>query len=111
MCIIYSPVIFTNRDLPYNINDYKNKDLLHAESSDYKPAYKQDSKKQENSLQNLPPDLAEIVAVWPELPEHIKAAIKVLKLITKKAIKSSSLCGMTGISKPIDKYPSQKGAR
>ena len=27
---------------------------------------------------NLPEDLAEIVAVWPELPEHIKQAIRAL---------------------------------
>jgi len=27
---------------------------------------------------NLPPDLAEVVTCWPELPEHIKAAITTL---------------------------------
>jgi len=26
----------------------------------------------------MPPDLAEIVPVWPELQEHIRAAIKAL---------------------------------
>ena len=35
-------------------------------------------KENEVDTQNLPADLVEIVAVWPKLPEHIKAAIKAL---------------------------------
>ena len=35
-------------------------------------------KQAKTTYENLCPDLAEIVAVWPELPEHIKAAIKAL---------------------------------
>ncbi|MFC1603871.1 hypothetical protein ACFL5F_02485 [Planctomycetota bacterium] len=35
-------------------------------------------KQGEIDIKKLPPDLAEIVAVWPELPGHIKAAIKAL---------------------------------
>ncbi|MHC4537665.1 MAG: hypothetical protein ACYS6K_27340 [Planctomycetota bacterium] len=35
-------------------------------------------KQTEVDTQKLPLDLAEIVTIWPELPEHIKAAIKAL---------------------------------
>ena len=35
-------------------------------------------KQGEIDTQNLPAELAEIVAFWPELPGHIKAAIKAL---------------------------------
>ena len=36
------------------------------------------SKQPKIDTSELPSDLAEIVAVWPELPEHIKAAVKAL---------------------------------
>jgi len=55
-----------------------NQDLQEAENGAYKPAYKENPKTAEIDTQNLPPDLAEIVAVWPGLPEHIKATIKTL---------------------------------
>ncbi len=48
------------------------------QSTAYKPAYKENQKKQESRTEELPSDLAEIVAVWSKLPEHIKQAIKAL---------------------------------
>ena len=83
-----------------NTNDCKSKDLQQAESGTYKPAYKQNPKKQENPPQNLPDDLAEIVAVWPELPEHIKQSIKALARLGEA---SRSRAGRSGVQacKPV----------
>jgi len=64
--------------LSKNTNNKQNKDLQQGESGAYKPAYKEKPKTGKIDTSELPPDLAEIVAVWLELPEHIKAAIKAL---------------------------------
>ena len=61
-----------------NDNSSKNKDLENTETGAYKPAYKKYQKMAENQADSMPPDLAEIVQVWPGLPEHIKAVIKAL---------------------------------
>jgi hypothetical protein len=54
------------------------KDLLVIQKGDYKPAYKKNQKNTSEQLQNIPAELVEIVTIWPELPVHIKAAIKAL---------------------------------
>ena len=71
-----------SKPLPENSNDSENKDLEQAETGAYKPAYKENPKMAENQADSMPPDLAEIVQVWPGLPEHIKAAIKALAGLT-----------------------------
>ena len=54
------------------------KDLQDTKKGAYKPAYKKFQKTAENQLLDVPAEVAEIVALWPELPEYIKAAIKAL---------------------------------
>jgi hypothetical protein len=61
-----------------NPNSDDDKDLEQSQTGAYKPAYKNNPEAAQNQAQNLSDDLVEIVMVWPELPEHIKAAIKAL---------------------------------
>ena len=65
-----------------NTNTLKNKDLANTKTqvdrkSDSKNA-NQTEKQPKINTSKLPCDLAEIGAVWPKLPEHIKAAINAL---------------------------------
>jgi len=54
------------------------KDLAQQQSATVVPAYREDQETAHNSSAPLPPDLAEIVAAWPQLPEHIKHTVGIL---------------------------------
>ena len=58
-----------------NDKSLNNRDLQHTQKGAYKPAYKEIPKTVQTQSGNMLPDLTETVAVWPQLTEHIKAAI------------------------------------
>jgi hypothetical protein len=78
----YSIGIFYRRriqcPIPKNGKFCNTKDLPGAQKGAYKPAYKKLQEPAGDQLQDVTTEVAEIVAVWPDLPVHIKAAIKAL---------------------------------
>ena len=64
-----------SRPLHEESNSFDDSDLSEAQSSAYKPAYKENQKQGEIDTSQLPSDLAEILKAWNELPSDIKTAI------------------------------------
>jgi len=63
---------------PKNVNTSKSKAYEYPKTPLTPQLTPKSQKQGEIDTPELSPDLAEIVAVWPELPGHIKAAIKAL---------------------------------
>jgi len=68
--------------LSKNRKSLNDKDIQDFQKGAYKPAYKKSQKSPGDQLQDMPQnmhvELAEIVAIWHDLPVHIKAAIQAL---------------------------------
>jgi len=74
----FTKAIVCSIRLPKNVTQATTKDYDNSKSAltpKLTPAFKEQPK---IDTQKLPQDLSEIFTVWPELPEHIKAAIMAL---------------------------------
>ena len=65
-------------------NSCDDSDLSEAQSTAYKPAYKENPKTGEIDTSKLSPELTEIITVWPKLPEAIRSAILAIVMVSKE---------------------------
>ena len=72
----YDPLI--KSQLSTYCKTFKKRRLEKLQPPTVVPAYKKDQETTDNSNAPLHPKLVEIVAAWPQLPEHIKQAILAL---------------------------------
>ena len=64
----------------------KNKDLAKPENTSFKPTCKESQKQREIDTSKIPPDLDEILIIWPKLPDYIKAVINVTIQVYAKGV-------------------------
>jgi len=68
----------TDKDFTNSVNEQNNTDSQQNHNNSLQQKCAICVHQGKNTIENLPADLAEIVAVWPKLPEHIKRTIQVL---------------------------------
>jgi len=64
--------------IPFRSQPSKQQALTTLQKDCVQTSVQTKTKNDQKQAQKLPSDLAEIVALWPDLPEHIKQAVKAL---------------------------------
>ena len=84
----FGDTVFKTDAWKTNSSEYK--DLPEAKTTVYKTAYKENPKQGKNVTSKKSPDLAEIIAIWPQLPSAFRSAIVAI-VRTSSAIRGRNI--------------------